>query len=169
MVVIDWMVVVSGKDSLAVYELLCKYAPNATTTFMFMGDHEGEFEECWRYAAVVRTSGAHGVIVVANHMHEQDEQRFNATRNQKYDIVCPPWAALVAFVSTLICVANGYEYIAVGNERSANEGNGTSYQGIEVNHQVGHQVLTSRIHACRSHHDLMISSLTLFVWMDGWM
>ncbi len=36
----------------------------------------------------------------------------------------PPWAALVCFVGALVAAGSDCGYIAVGNERSANEGNG---------------------------------------------
>lgn len=76
------------------------------------------------------------MIVVANHMPADEEDKFEAARNQTLSIVCPPWAAQVAFVSTFVSAMYGFNYIAVGNERSANEGNGTVYLGAEVNHQV---------------------------------
>ena len=33
-------------------------------------------------------------------------------------------------------ILNKYNYVAVGNERSANFGNNFTYQGVEINHQV---------------------------------
>ena len=36
----------------------------------------------------------------------------------------PPWAAMVCFVGAFVAVGSDCGYVAVGNERSANEGNG---------------------------------------------
>ena len=47
----------------------------------------------------------------------------------------PPWPTLIAFSAAFVSLALGYDTIAVGNERSANEGQGTNWYDIEVNHQ----------------------------------
>ena len=38
----------------------------------------------------------------------------------------PPWAAMVCFVGVFVAAGSDCGYIAVGNERSANEGNGVN-------------------------------------------
>ena len=38
----------------------------------------------------------------------------------------PPWAAMVCFVGALVAAGTDCGYVAVGNERSANEGNGVN-------------------------------------------
>jgi hypothetical protein len=38
----------------------------------------------------------------------------------------PPWAAMVCFTGVLVAAGSDCGYIAVGNERSANEGNGVN-------------------------------------------
>lgn len=45
-----------------------------------------------------------------------------------------PFSALLGFISVLAAVLNDYRYIALSNERSADEGNIT-YQGQVINHQ----------------------------------
>jgi len=101
------------------------------------------------------------VIVVANHMPADEEDKFEAARNQTLSIVCPPWAAQVAFVSTFVSAMYGFNYIAVGNERSANEGNGTVYLGAEVNHQVCGSQEVSR--ACHSDVIARVNAASQFI------
>jgi hypothetical protein len=45
-----------------------------------------------------------------------------------------PISACIAFVTTLVAYAGGYEAVVVANERSANEGN-VSWRGMTINHQ----------------------------------
>ena len=54
---------------------------------------------------------------------------------KKWDDSARLWAAMVAFASALAAKLRGCEHVAVGNERSANLGNGVSWGGVEVNHQ----------------------------------
>ena len=42
---------------------------------------------------------------------------------------------MVCFVGVLVAAGTGCGYVAVGNERSANEGAGVKWIGEEVNHQ----------------------------------
>ena len=42
----------------------------------------------------------------------------------------PPWAALVCFVGAFVAAGSDCAYIAVGNERSANEGNGVNCESM---------------------------------------
>ena len=42
----------------------------------------------------------------------------------------PPWAAMVCFVGVLVAAGSDCGYVAVGNERSANEGNGVDCESM---------------------------------------
>ena len=53
---------------------------------------------------------------------------------RRYELCAHPWTMLVAFTSALAALLHGCDAIAVGNERSAGEGNGR-YRGAVVNHQ----------------------------------
>ncbi|KNC74669.1 hypothetical protein SARC_12790, partial [Sphaeroforma arctica JP610] len=64
-----------------------------------------------------------------------------ASEGDKADVdpITPPYSALVAFVAAGVAASQGFDYIAVGNESSANEGNGLFVWGeggdVVVNHQ----------------------------------
>ena len=52
----------------------------------------------------------------------------------RFELCAHPWALLVAFSASLVALLRGFDAIAVGNERSASEGN-APYCGAAVNHQ----------------------------------
>lgn len=122
-----------GKDSTLVWELLHS-VPDTVTTWLYLEDEPGEFSATWRLSALAAASGCDSsrVLVVT---HAWRCPAWEAARSRRFEACGHPWAALVATVSTLVAVSQGYHAIAVGNERSAGEGNGT-YLGAIINHQV---------------------------------
>jgi hypothetical protein len=66
--------------------------------------------------------------------HDWRCARWEAARKRRFTLCGHPWALLVAFSASLVALLHGFDAIAVGNERSAGEGNGL-YRGAEVNHQ----------------------------------
>ena len=135
-----------GKDSTTVLEMLKRAddSPPAIVPF-FLGDPEGEFHSCWRYGALCELAGCEPVCVAdfwwpdANYAKFQASRKANEGRQgapaQKWDDSARLWAAMVAFASALAALLRGCDTVAVGNERSANLGNGVSWGGVEVNHQ----------------------------------
>ena len=119
-----------GKDSLTTWELL-RPLPVAKR-WLYVEDDAGEFAANWRLAALVVASGAPDPALVATHCWR--DAGWEAYRRRRYRLVGHPWAALVACTAALVALVHSYDAIAVGNERSAGEGNGC-YQGVAVNHQ----------------------------------
>ena len=120
-----------GKDSLTVWELL-RAADVGAATWFYLEDEVGEFDANWRLAALVAASGCAAPALVA--CHRWRCPAWEAARRRTFEPCGHPWALLVAFAATLVAVLHGCDAVAVGNERSAGEGNG-SYNGCEVNHQ----------------------------------
>ena len=63
-------------------------------------------------------------------------EKWSSTRRHHLELCGHPWAALCTFDATLVSLIRGFQYIAVGNEYSANFGNACVYQGEPINHQV---------------------------------
>lgn len=119
-----------GKDSLTTWELLRPLS--LAKRWLYVEDDVGEFAANWRLAALVAASGAAQPALVATHCWR--DSGWEAYRRRRYTLAGHPWAALVASTAALVAVLHSYDAIAVGNERSAGEGNG-SYLGLAINHQ----------------------------------
>ena len=136
-----------GKDSTTVLEMLKRVeadSPPAIVPF-FLGDPEGEYQSCWRYAALCELAGCEPVCIADFWWPNANYNKFCAARKstqgrngepaKKWDDSARLWAAMVAFSSALAASLHDCCHVAVGNERSANLGNGVSWGGVEVNHQ----------------------------------
>ncbi len=143
-----------GKDSLTVWELLRGAEGAPECAWFFLADDRGEYEANWRcallrllcacfaaslpcaararFAAIARASGATTPVLTA--WHDWRSDAWEAARKRRFQLCAHPWAMLVAFTSSLVALLHGFDAIAVGNERSAGEGNGL-YRGVDVNHQ----------------------------------
>ncbi|CAE7795844.1 murL [Symbiodinium sp. CCMP2592] len=121
-----------GKDSLVVHQMLQDTGVTSPTWF-YVGDGRKEFQGSWRLQTVVERSGS-PVLVMAHDF--QTEALAKLRRSKRRLQPCGhPWAALVGFDAVLVAILAGFDYIAVGNERSANYGNNLRVGSIEVNHQ----------------------------------
>jgi len=120
-----------GKDSATVWALLS--ASPAELAWWFMEDDVGEYAANWRLEALRRTSGATAPTLTV--CHQWRCPVWEACRLRRFDPCGHPWAALVAFAATLSALLQGFDAVAVGNERSASEGNGMVNGVLGVNHQ----------------------------------
>ena len=120
-----------GKDSLVVHQML-QDAGITSPTWLYVGDGRKEFQGSWRLQTVVQRSGS-PVLVMAHDF--QTEALAKLRRSRRLQPCGHPWAALVGFDAVLVAILSGFDYIAVGNERSANYGNNLRVGSIEVNHQ----------------------------------
>eukprot|EP00755_Sulcionema_specki_P021870 Sspe_Gene.75144::Locus_46956_Transcript_1_1_Confidence_1.000_Length_1672::g.75144::m.75144 len=124
-------------------------------TLVFIGDEENEFYDNWHYQAVVevtrqRATAPSDMITMA--VYTPDEHFWWACRRDACEIAGFPWATLVAFTSALVALEEGLDTVVVGNEKSANEGNGvfieTAEGKVEVNHQFDKSfAFESRLHS----------------------
>eukprot|EP01065_Artemidia_motanka_P013276 TRINITY_DN17323_c0_g1_i1.p1 TRINITY_DN17323_c0_g1~~TRINITY_DN17323_c0_g1_i1.p1 ORF type:complete len:513 (+),score=152.43 TRINITY_DN17323_c0_g1_i1:63-1541(+) len=121
-----------GKDSLVLYERMRRVG--IEPDFMFLCNDEGEWKKNWRYQAVADAAkdGDADVVVAESILKDKDklEDMRDATDGTGF-----LWGALVAFTSALTACVHGYDVVSVGNERSANAGNGVLWGDQEVNHQ----------------------------------
>ena len=129
-----------GKDSTTVLEMM--KAAGADVVPFFLSDPPGEWEECWRYAAVCEAAGVAAADVSVADFAWDDASwvlwhRRCATdeAGRAWDNSARLWACLVGFAAALAAQVRRCESVAVGNERSANIGNGALWGGVEVNHQ----------------------------------
>ena len=120
-----------GKDSTTLWELL-RGCADTELQWLYLEEEPGEYARNWRLEALARESGTRQPVLLATHNWRCP--RWEAARQRRFTPCGHPWAALVAFVSALVARLHGHSAIAVGNERSANEGNGT-YMEVVVNHQ----------------------------------
>ncbi|CAE7585331.1 murL [Symbiodinium natans] len=119
-----------GKDSLVVHQML--QDAGVMPTWLYVGDGQQEFQESWRLQAVVQRSGSSALVM----SHDfQNEALLKLRKSKKLRPCGHPWAALVGFDAVLVAILHGFDYIAVGNERSANYGNDLHVGSLEVNHQ----------------------------------
>lgn len=128
-----------GKDSSTVLELVKRAGCQAVVPF-FLSDPEGEFADSWRYEALCDLAQCERVIVAdfawpAANWRQHQRVRKSTPAGAKWDDSARLWAALVAFAAALAARMRGCGYVAVGNERSANLGNGVSWGGHSINHQ----------------------------------
>lgn len=100
--------------------------------WLYVADGVQEFQNSPRLQEVVRLSGAEDVLVLAHDFHYHD---FACVRSGMFEPCGHPWAACVGLSAVLACRAFDFDAIAVGNERSANFGNGVFLGDFEVNHQ----------------------------------
>lgn len=117
-----------GKDSTTVLEML-KLAQTEAIVPFFMADPEGEFKGCWRYKALCQVGGVEPVCVADFWWPDNNYRSFRASRKRlasgkEWDDSARLWACLVGFASALAAMLRDCDYVAVGNERSANHGNG---------------------------------------------
>lgn len=126
----------AGKDSTVAWELLSSACGGdvAERRWFFLEGENREFERCWRYRALAEASGREASKMLVAEMVWPTAD-FERTRNKTLAMAGHPWACMVCFAATLAALAFGYSDVAVGNERSAGEGNGVEWQGVEVNHQ----------------------------------
>jgi len=107
----------------------------------FLADPAGEFECCWRYRAICQAAQTEAACIVdfdwpvGNHRRWQAIKRTRQGSHAKWDDSARLWAALCAFAAAAAALVRGCSCVAVGNERSANLGNGVSWGGVPVNHQ----------------------------------
>ncbi|CAK0885866.1 unnamed protein product [Prorocentrum cordatum] len=109
-------------------------------TSLLPGDGVGEFSGSPRLQGIVEASGS--TCLVMEHdfgLDQVAEVRARRQLGRGFKVQGNPWAALVAFDSVIVATALGFDTVAVGNERSANFGNGVFLEGagerLEVNHQ----------------------------------
>ena len=131
-----------GKDCLTMLELLRDAGVEmATDCVLFhLADHQTEWSDNWRLAALHRASGVRRCICVLFTPPRQTQaDMFGGAFAENDDLSLvqgtPPWAAMVWAVGALVAAGSDCGYVAVGNERSANEGNGVDWIGEAVNHQ----------------------------------
>ena len=122
-----------GKDSLVVHQML-RDAGVAMPTWLYVGDGRDEFDQSRRLKAVVGRSGS-PALVMAHDFQYKALSRLRISRRGRLHSCGHPWAALVGFDAVLAAILEGYDYVAVGNERSANYGNGVKVGSVDVNHQ----------------------------------
>ena len=129
-----------GKDSTTVLEMV--KAAGATVVPFFLSDPPGEWEECWRYAAICEAAGVAATDVSVADFAWDDaswdlwhERCATDEAGRAWDDSARLWACLVGFAAALAAQARRCDWVAVGNERSANVGNGACWGGVEVNHQ----------------------------------
>ena len=129
-----------GKDSSCVLEMVRR--AGAVPVPFFLSDPPGEFEGCWRYAALCAHAGvpASDVCVAEFAWEEASWVRWHARRErhdngEPWDDSARLWACLVGFAAAVGARLKGCEFVAVGNERSANQGNGACWEGVEINRE----------------------------------
>ena len=136
-----------GKDSIVVYEMIKKIAETSKKKieyqWLYIGNSSNEYKSNWRLNSISQISQREKeeyfppiVMEFELYAKGENENKFfdQFWRDREKEIACPPWAALVAFSSVFICHLHNFNYISVGNERSANFGN-CFYLGREINHQ----------------------------------
>ena len=133
-----------GKDSTTVLEMLEARGAHPPSCSFFLGDPE---ESSTRAGGMARwrVAGCEPVCIADFWWPDANYNKFRASRRsnegvdgkpaQPWDDSARLWAAMVAFASALAALLRGCDHVAVGNERSANLGNGVSWGGVEVNHQ----------------------------------
>eukprot|EP00756_Hemistasia_phaeocysticola_P024058 Hpha_TRINITY_DN15927_c2_g1::TRINITY_DN15927_c2_g1_i1::g.74219::m.74219 len=131
-----------GKDSLTLYERLKGVVPQSD--FFFLQNQAGEWKRQWRYSAAAEAASPGGVV----HLGEArilDDAKWEDMRKGDHKCAGFLWASLVGFASALVALLRGYDCIVVGNERSANGGNGVFMGGGgELNHQYDKSVRFER-------------------------
>ena len=120
-----------GKDSLVVHQVLREAGVEALTWLYVEGGRQ-EFEGSWRLQEIVQRSGSPALVMTHDF---QNESLAKLRRSHRLHPCGHPWAALVGFDAVLVALLYGFDYVVVGNERSANYGNGISIGSLEVNHQ----------------------------------
>ena len=128
-----------GKDSLVAWYLTSRQS-GIQPSLLYVADGLYEYEGNWRLQAIcdkllalnnntsVRTS-----INIVRHVFVTEE--FEKYAKSYYKPSGHPWAALVLFDSVLVSYLKGYQSVAFGYEKSANEGNHVFINGMEINHQ----------------------------------
>jgi len=88
------------------------------------------FRDGWRLPGLVQASG----LQCLHLSHDFGYRNLESCRRS--NTPCGhPWAALICFDALLVSLLLGFDHVAVGNERSANFGNGVWVGSHEVNHQ----------------------------------
>jgi hypothetical protein len=131
-----------GKDSLVVQELLSEAGDVDWQWFFLSGSERWEYQtnSCARRIAAI--SGTIDVFVIdsdltAMMMAEASASSAAASLGLEkggFVDVTQPYTAFVAFTAALSCLLTERNYIAVGNERSANADN-LIFEGHRINHQ----------------------------------
>ena len=129
-----------GKDALTLVELLRDSGLDCAErcTLFHLSDDQAEWRKNWRLRALHRATGIRRCLR-AEFLPPRRRGGglagiFAEGEGQLLDCA-PPWAAMVAFSAALAAAAAGCDCVAVGNERSANFGNGVTWLGRAVNHQ----------------------------------
>jgi hypothetical protein len=133
-----------GKDSLVVQELLAQSSDKIDWQWFFLsGCERGEYQTNSNARSIASISGHPDVFLVDSDLTSlilAEATAGGAAYSRQgagkggFEDVTPPYMAFVAFTSALGCLLTGRNYIAVGNERSANVDNLT-FNGHGVNHQ----------------------------------
>ncbi len=135
-----------GKDSLTLLELLrdAKVKMESEVVLFHLADRSAEWSNNWRLAGLHRASCVKRCVrAVFTPPQQERAARLKVPLNRPKKsqrpagmvVGTPPWAAMVCFVGVLVAAGSNCGYVAVGNERSANEGSGVEWVGEEVNHQ----------------------------------
>lgn len=135
-----------GKDCLTLLELLrdANVDMSSEVVLFHLADRPTEWSNNWRLAGLHRASGVKRCVRALFTPPQQEraarlKMPLNRPKKSQRPVGMvdgtPPWAALVCFVGVLVAAGSNCGYVAVGNERSANEGSGVAWVGEEVNHQ----------------------------------
>ena len=165
-----------GKDSCLVWSLVERADGVDDARMFFLEDTAKELQGGWRYQALIHLCGESArpqLFVEGDYdvskmyvappdafpdeafpgfMRSEGKRRRRRVPRVYMDDVAPfehsqaPYAWMVAAAATLQAILHGYNYIVVGNERSANEGN-TEYRGLTVNHQYDKSLVFERAFA----------------------
>lgn len=165
-----------GKDSLVAWNLFMKSADVDATgntcpnpALLYVTDTRYEYESNSKLQKLVEIIQSHHIgtklHIVRHNFHCDDFESYA----KSFCKPCGhPWAALVLFDALLVCKMNGIDKISFGHERSADEGNGVSVNGLEVNHQYdkSSQFITLASSFARDmlHIDVEITSAVSHLW-----
>ena len=120
--------------------------PHGSLSWLYVADViEGVdlFRDGWRLPALVQASGLQCL-----HLSHDFGYRDLESCRRSYTPCGHPWAALICFDALLVSLLLGFDHVAVGNEHSANFGNGVWVGSHEVNHQFDKSyAFESRAHA----------------------
>ena len=118
-----------GKDSLVALHL--SEMDGKEPILMYSADGLFEYEASWRLQKIVEVSEKDLHIM----RHEIQSPTFEKHARSFLYPCGHPWAALVIFDALLVCSLQKINYVSLGFERSADEGNGVYVNDVEVNHQ----------------------------------
>lgn len=118
-----------GKDSLVVWNNIQQQGK--IPILLYVADGFAEYESNWRLQAIVHESKSTCYLI----KHDFRDPHFIDLCKSSCDPNGHPWAALVLFDGLLLASLLHIPTIALGHEKSANEGNRVYIDTLEVNHQ----------------------------------